>query len=734
MRIRAKTTLIFSLLSLVPLIVVGEIAYENGKCAIRTSLGTSFRQLANAAIEKVDRALYEVYHNVRTWAHLELMQDILENDTEGEISDFLVSIGIEYGYFSHLVVLNQQGHVVASNNPALMGHDFSHEDCGQAVAEKSHVKDVHFNPMVQKWVVTFAFPIPAKFPEQAVIGTFCAEWNAEELLHMARLTRDISKSLQEDLLLLRNDGLLIAGPEKDADDVFKRNLLDQGLQSAQLALQGQAGSLVEQLGDRTTALIGYDHSKGFRDFLGLGWSALVVQDARIAFAPINRLRFMILWISMTVAWAVISISFFVARQMTEPILTIAHVASQVTHGDFSGRVEHESRDEVGSLARTFNQMVNDLKRQRTQLVDKEYVDNIIKSMTDTLIVVDLNGNIRTVNEAVCRLLGRTEAELLGQPISMVFAGGEFPLKFNAVNGREDLLSLNHIEQIYVNKDGRAIPVLFSSAVLHDGEQRVQGVVCMAQDVTERKQTEEALKQRAAELARSNSELERFASVASHDLQEPLRVVASYVQLLARRYQGQLGPDADEFIHFAVTGVTRMQTLINDLLTYSRVGTKGREFTVTDVEAVLAQALTNLQVAITEGGATITHDPLPAVLADGAQLTQVFQNLLANAVKFRRTDTPSHIHVTAQRQGPDWVFAVRDNGIGFEPQYAERIFGIFQRLHTNEDYPGTGIGLAICKKIIERHGGKIWVNSKLGQGATFSFLLPGASSNDKEPST
>ena len=235
-------------------------------------------------------------------------------------------------------------------------------------------------------------------------------------------------------------------------------------------------------------------------------------------------------------------------------------------------------------------------------------------------------------------------------------------------------------------------------------------------------TEAALSHRADELARSNADLEQFAYVASHDLQEPLRMVSSYTQLLAKRYRGQLDDDADEFIGYAVDGVTRMQQLINDLLTYSRMGRHDQQIVPVAAGDVLQSAIANLGVAIEESGATVTWDALPTVRADPAQLVPVFQNLIANAIKFRG-EQPPVVHIGVNRDGVVWHFYVRDNGIGMEPQYAERVFILFQRLHTRADYQGTGIGLAVCKKIIERYGGRIWVESELGHGATFHFTLP-----------
>jgi signal transduction histidine kinase len=244
----------------------------------------------------------------------------------------------------------------------------------------------------------------------------------------------------------------------------------------------------------------------------------------------------------------------------------------------------------------------------------------------------------------------------------------------------------------------------------------------------RKQMEQALAQKAQELERSNKDLEQFAYVASHDLQEPLRMIASYTQLLQRRYGSKLDADAHEFITFAVEGAARMQSLINDLLAYSRVGTRPKDFAAVDCNEVLKRALKNLEIAIEESTAKVTAAPLPTVMGDLTQLTQLFQNLIGNAIKFRG-DKPAVVHISAELAGQppaqEWHFAVRDEGIGIDPQYFERIFVIFQRLHSREEYCGTGIGLAVCKKIVERHGGRIWVESQPGRGSTFHFTVPKA---------
>ncbi|MGD0965897.1 MAG: PAS domain S-box protein [Candidatus Acidiferrales bacterium] len=251
-------------------------------------------------------------------------------------------------------------------------------------------------------------------------------------------------------------------------------------------------------------------------------------------------------------------------------------------------------------------------------------------------------------------------------------------------------------------------------------EHMQGIVM---DITERKTSEERLVKMMGELKRSNDDLQQFAYVASHDLQEPLRMVASYTQLLARRYKGRLDSDADEFIAYAVDGSNRMQVLIRDLLAYSRAGTNGKALREVASESALKEALANLRATIEDSGADVTYDPLPTVTTDSVQLAQVFQNLVGNAIKYRRAELP-HVHVSAAKNGGDeWIFSVRDNGLGIDSQYFERIFVLFQRLHGREEFEGTGIGLAICRKILQRLGGRIWVESQPEKGSTFYFALP-----------
>jgi len=287
------------------------------------------------------------------------------------------------------------------------------------------------------------------------------------------------------------------------------------------------------------------------------------------------------------------------------------------------------------------------------------------------------------------------------------------------------------EERIVRPDGEIRELFVWGKVVSDDEGRTSRMLGVAQDITDVRRAERELAARARELERSNADLEQFAYVASHDLQEPLRMVASYVQLLSRRYKGKLDKDADEFIAFAVDGASRMQNLIRDLLTYSRVTRLARPMDIVDTDQALLAALVNLKVAVEEAKARIVHDALPSVRGDATALIALFQNLVGNAVKFRGGRTPE-VRIEAARRGDEWIFSVKDNGIGFDPQYSERVFVIFQRLNTRDKYEGTGIGLAICKKIVERHGGRIWVETKPGEGSTFFFSLPGLPSDARRP--
>ncbi|MBI4563133.1 MAG: PAS domain-containing protein [Planctomycetes bacterium] len=452
------------------------------------------------------------------------------------------------------------------------------------------------------------------------------------------------------------------------------------------------------------------------------------------------------------------------RLLVRPILVLTHGTQQIAAGDLSHRVGLQGRDEIAQLGSAFDTMAAQIESAQAALLKtnrdlQEWNANLEREVRKrTLELQEANQELQrevierkraeeAVKRSEARLLEAQELSLVGNwewdvvknrviwSDALMRIYGLTPEMFKGTyegflervhpDDREPVAKM--VERSYrdhtpfsfdhriVRPDGTVRTLQALGKVVTDADGNVVRLVGTGQDITERKNMEE-------ELIRSNTELERFAYVASHDLQEPLRMVASFVQLLARRYRGTLDEDADEFIRYATEGAVRMQTLIQDLLGYSRLGTPLKALEPTDCGAALNQALGNLKNAIVEYGAIVTFDPLPTLMADPSQIAQLFQNLISNAVKFRGSQPP-RVHVSALLKGGEWIFSVRDNGIGIDPKYNERIFMMFQRLHPRDTYPGTGIGLAICKKIVERHRGRIWVESQAGQGATFFFTIP-----------
>jgi PAS domain S-box-containing protein len=385
-----------------------------------------------------------------------------------------------------------------------------------------------------------------------------------------------------------------------------------------------------------------------------------------------------------------------------------------------------AHDELQRTNAELMQMTIDLEDRVAQRTEsEERFRNLAETASDAILSADSHGQIVYFNPAAERIFCYSSTEIIGQPLTTLM-----PERFRDPHrqGLDRFLRTGEarvigktIEVVARRKNGSEFPIelALSSWKTREGT----FFTAILSDITERKQAEEHLVRMVVELKRSNDELQQFAYVASHDLQEPLRMVASYTQLLAHRYKGRLDSDADEFIGYAVDGSNRMQRLIQDLLAYSRAGTKGKALREISSENALKDALTNLRATIEESRAVVTHDSLPAITTDGTQLAQVFQNLVGNAIKYRSAEAP-HVHVSAtENGGNEWIFSVRDNGLGIDPQYFERIFVLFQRLHGQTEFKGTGIGLAICKKMLERLGGRIWVESQPEKGSTFYFALP-----------
>lgn len=453
------------------------------------------------------------------------------------------------------------------------------------------------------------------------------------------------------------------------------------------------------------------------------------QFSQVLSAGAREVQALLLYSTLATAVALIAFgtlfAFSIGRDLHTSIIGLRDGAMRVARGDLSQPIMVRSADELGELAQVFNEMMTARHEAETLLHSaNEFSEKVMENSTNAIYTMNPEGHFTSANKRTCEMTGYPLAELLGKPWDSMMRAADLPeLHAGFVSTLEGKSPLINREVAMQKKDGSWFIITFSIAPLsRDGV--VFAVVGAAEDITERKRDETELKTRAEELSRSNRELEQFAYVASHDLQEPLRTVTGFAQLLSRRYQGKLGDEADEFIGFINSGVARMKSLIEDLLAYSRVQREARSLALVSLDKVVATAIANLGGAIAAAGARVSYTPLPTLAIDTGQFAQLFQNLIGNALKFRGDSAPV-VRISAEQREHDWLFSVADNGIGIDAASAERVFLLFQRLHTRDRYEGNGIGLTICKKIIELHGGRIWVEPTAAgaHGSTFCFTLP-----------
>jgi PAS domain S-box-containing protein len=407
----------------------------------------------------------------------------------------------------------------------------------------------------------------------------------------------------------------------------------------------------------------------------------------------------------------------------------AELALQQANAAMEQRVQERTWD-LTQVNEQLQREITDRSRIEAELRKAmQFQEKLLELTSNAIAVLDREGRLSHLNRRALELTGYCREELEGHSFAEIVPAEQLADTSAAVQRTlVDGAKVYQVETDILRRDGGRRTISFNLApMIEDG--KVVGAVGTAEDITDALRAQHALERYAHELERSNRELVQFAYVASHDLQEPLRVVAGYLQLLETQQGDTLKPEGRRYIERAVGAVKRMHGLINDLLAYSRIGSRGTIRTHTLVHQVLEKVRENVAVTLTETGANLHIDTMPAVWADASQLTQVFQNLLSNALKFRGTQPPE-IHIAAEREEDGWRFGVRDNGIGLAAEHAERVFQIFQRLHTRSEFPGNGIGLAICKKIVEGHGGRIWVESQPGQGALFQFTIPDAPGGSK----
>lgn len=731
MRIQSKFLITFLILSLVPLAIVGTLSYKIGEETIKKNLGYSCQRNAHETMDRLDRTLFEFYRNSQTWASLELMQEALTDDVDGKISSLLIGVSREYTLISNVWVTNSKGIIIASSNPEAISRDVHTSPFyTQAFAGTIYKADVEPDASRKTHVITFAFPIKALYDEDLTIGVLCVQWNASELFDRTQQLR--KQEDQTSLVLLRKDGLVISAPPESKQLVFQANLLQSGLQAAKLASGKQEGFLVGDDPNHRKSLIGYSSSAGYQGFPGFGWSALVTQDLTTAYAPIRTLKNIVLAVGAFVALLVAILSVWIARKSTEPVLKISQLATRVAHGDFEGQVQHAARDEIGTLATVFNQMVLDLKSQRMQLVDKEYVDSIISSMIDTLFVIDPKGIIKTVNAAAQKYLGYTEQELVGSSLEKVFTEEQF-LMANEILIRQLQLegSVKECELQFLTKSGETIPMICSGSLMLNQKDQVEGIVCIAKDIRERKKAEEELRVAKGEAEEANRIKSQFLASMSHELRTPLNAIIGYSEMLQEDAKDS-GQDAFvPDLHKIHTAGKHLLALINDILDLSKIEAGKMElfFETVKLQDLLEEVTTMIRPLVAKKGNKLElHRPneLGIIRTDVLRLRQILFNLFSNASKFTENGVIS-LHVYFDRDvDPDWVyFKVADTGIGMTPEQMSRLFQAFMQADTSttKKFGGTGLGLAISRRLTQMMGGDINVESEIGKGTAFTVKAP-----------
>jgi len=752
MSIRLKLLISYLSVALIPAFFVGVLTFHNYRASFEASQISDMADLAALKADKIEtyfaglktnmetaRAFYNIRKNLPTlvsFANTPSAQEFLDAKKmlDGQLQPMQSAMGL-----SDIMLVGPSGKIVYSSNPAHSRKDFLNplSDPGQKALAKGengvYISDVFLNK-AEAGGTRMLVTGPAYDLNNVFSGVIVFEVT---MAPVYKLTLDrTGLGATGEVLLSRKMGdkvVYLTPLRYDPHESFKRTITigsAEGIPS-QKAVQGETGS------GRSIDYRGRKIIAGWRYLPSLDWGIVAKMDSDEAFVAVDNLRRLLLIILLFLVTVCGVTAVLLAQSISGPIKKLSEGAAVIGGGNLDYMVGTAHKDEIGQLSRAFDEMTRNLKkttasrdelekevseRKKVEAALRESEKHLNKAQEIAHLgswELDLVHNRLSWSDEVYRIFGLKPQEFAATYeafLAAVHPDDRSTVDAAYTNSLRENRDHYEIEHRVTRKYSGEVRVVQEKCThIRDASGAVVRSVGMVHDITEHKKAEE-------ELRRSNENLEQFAYVASHDLQEPLRMMASYSELLERRYKGKLDSDADEFIAYIVDGAKRLQRLINDLLTYSRLGRTGKTMSELDCNSILGRVLSSMKTATEESGAIVTNDPLPTLTGNESNFIQLFQNLIGNAVKFRGVEPP-RVHIGAKKNGGDWLFSVKDNGIGIEPQYKDRIFLIFQRLHARSEYPGTGIGLSICKKIVETHGGRIWLESESGKGSTFNFTIP-----------
>ena len=778
MRLSQKLGLIFIGLTLLPILLVSYLGYRDAEEAlihdVRVHL-ESINVLKHSDFVRWVTTNSRVIENFAQRSSVkDYAADIMSETTTPEQKAIALWIltednlkpvtGDSEGGLHELSLLHPEtGEILASSNPGLVGKFRESETYYLEGREGTYIDTLRY--FVNEGAPALHISTPLLSKNGELLGVIVGHIDTQEMTRILWQGFDLTDS--EDTYMINSSNLLTTSPRFLEGGEYKSAIFTDGIDTC---LGGNSGF---------GQYLDYQDVKVFGAYTWLpDWDMCLLTEINQgeALQPVRELRDTMIYVGLAAFLVSIPLAMGLASVITRPFQKLIVGTNEIGQGNLEHRIQVSGKDEINQLATHFNTMAASLEvtQQQNQFLigemttlneeleerveartaelqaaqtatmnilkdlekthaslgeEKAFSDQVINSIPGVFYIFDQNGKFIRWNHNFTNVTGYTDDEIAQlHPIQLFSSEDQERVAARIQKVFEE--GASDVEADFTTKSGQAIPYFFTGLrTIIDDQPYLIGT---GFDITERVQALQELDKALHVLEESNRDLEQFAYVASHDLQEPLRMVASYLQLLERRYADKLDGDALEFINYAVDGATRMKRLINDLLEFSRVGTRGQEFEPVNLDSVLGRVRTILEKTISETGTLITSDNLPEVMADEGQMIQLLQNLVGNGIKFRGDEYP-HVHISCKENSAgSWQIEVTDNGIGIDPQYAERIFVIFQRLHSKADYPGTGIGLAISKRIVERHGGTIWVESEPGKGSKFIFTLP--KSNQSEGST